>query len=226
MKKLIYILAASAIAISLAGCGNNSAADESTETAASAKANPEDTIYNQNDFAIYTVDEDLNPVKFISMLGVDVSTVEYTDEVEDFVSQFIETSTITVTEGDKENPGETIETEQVNYISYLGSRTPIINTKGILTTGLDTDDNENCSSVDDVIAAYSIDTENEEYIENKQDETGIYVIRLNFTEADDNGDIKRIISPLGTNLGSTGAKYSIRYVIRNDAVHGISYYMS
>lgn len=225
MKKFVYVLAAAMVFASLAGCGNkgNSSDTNSTETADAV--DPGSIVYNTNDFALYTTDDDLQPSKFLCMLGIDPSTIEYTDDNAEYMSQFIDTDTITVTEGDKENPGESIETEQIRYIAYTGSRNAVINVKGITTTGLDTDDNDKCSSVDDVINAYGIDTENEEYIENEETSTGSYTIRLNFSESGD-GSVERIVTPVGGDLGSSNGKYSIRFVIRNDHVHGISYYMN
>ena len=225
MKKFVYILAAAMVFASLAGCGDKSNSSDTAATETSDAADPGAIVYNTTDFALYTTDDDLQPSKFLCMLGVDPSTIDYTDDNAKYMSQFLETDTMTVREGDKENPGETLETEQIRYISYTGSRDAVVNVKGITTTGLDTDDNDKCSSADDVIKAYGIDTENEEYIENEETLTGSYTIRLNFSESSD-GSIERIVTPAGDDLGSSNGKYSIRFVIRNDHVHGISYYMS
>lgn len=222
MKKLVYVLAAAMLSVSLSGCGDSSStASSDTEYA----VDPGAIVYNTTDFALYTTDDDLQPSKFLCMLGIDASTIEYTDDDAKYMSQFIETETMTVLEGDKENPGETIETEQIRYIAYTGSRRAVINVRGITTTGLDTDDNDKCSSVDDVINAYGIDTENEEYIESSETLTDSYTIRLNFSQSND-GTIERIVTPVGGDLGATNGKYSMRFVIRNDHVHGISYYMN
>ncbi len=226
MKKFVYVLAAAMVFASLAGCGDKSNSSDTTAAETSDAANPGVITYGTTDFALYTTDDDLQPSKFLCMLGVDPSTISYTDDNAKYMSQFLETDTMTVREGDKENPGETLETEQIRYVAYTGSRDAVINVKGITTTGLDTDDNDKCSSVDDVIKAYGIDTENEEYIENEETSTGSYTIRLNFSAAKDDGSVERIVTPAGGDLGSSNGKYSIRFVIRNDHVHGISYYMN
>ena len=226
MKKFVYVLAAAMVFASLTGCGDKSNSSDATATETSDTANPGVITYGTTDFALYTTDDDLQPSKFLCMLGIDPSTIEYTDDNAKYMSQFLETDTMTVREGDKENPGETLETEQIRYVAYTGSRDAVINVKGITTTGLDIDDNDKCSSVDDVIKAYGIDTENEEYIENEETSTGSYTIRLNFSAAKDDGSVERIVTPAGGGLGSSNGKYSIRFVIRNDHVHGISYYMN
>lgn len=226
MKKFVYVLAAAMVFASLTGCGDKGNSTDASSTETSDTANSGTAVYNTNDFALYTTDEDLQPSKFLCMLGIDPSTIEYTDDNAKYMSEFIDTDTMTVKEGDKENPGETIETEKIRYIAYTGSRDAVINVKGITTTGLDIDDNDKCSSLDDVIKAYAIDTENEEYIENNETSTGSYTIRLNFSAPDENGTVERIVTPVGGDLGSSNGKYSIRFVIRNDHVHGISYYMN
>ncbi len=76
--------------------------------------------------------------------------------------------------------------------------------------------------MEDVISSYGIDTENEEYIENEVEGTGTYTIRLNFSAEEDDGSVERIVTPKGENPGTTEGKYSIRFTIRNDHVHGIS----
>ncbi|MDO5388946.1 MAG: hypothetical protein Q4F63_06905 [Clostridia bacterium] len=226
MKKLIYFLAAAAIAASLSGCNNGSDSAQSDNEAVSENKQTSSIAFSTNDFALYTTDDDLQPSKFLCMLNADPSDIHYNDKNAQYMSQFIETETIHVKEGDKENPGESVEKDLIRYINYTGSRDAVITVKGITTTGLDVDSNDKCSPVEDVITAYGIDTENEAYIEGDIFEDGSYTIRLNFTDADENGKVERIISPKDTDLSSTDAKYSIRFNIKNDYVHGISYFMN
>lgn len=219
MKKLIYILAAVMLSVSFAGCDKTSNEGNLTEEAVSNSL----VTYGQNDFALYTTDEDLQPSKFLCMLGLDASTIDYTDENAKYVAQFLETQTLKVKMGDKENPGKTIEQDQIRYINYMGSHDAVINVKGITTTGPVKED-EKCSTAEDVIKAYGIDKENEGYIEEKRDD-GSYTIRLNFTDAKDDGSVERIVSKPDADLNVTDGRYSIRFNIINEYVHGIEYYM-
>ncbi len=219
MKRFMYVLAAAMLSVSFAGCDKSGAESDNTEV--TMPSGP--VSYAQNDFALYTTNEDMEPVKFLCMLGLDASTISYEDENAKYVSEFIETQTLKVTMGDKENPGETIEQDQIRYITYKGSHEAVINVKGITTTGIVMDDDK-CSTVDEVIAAYGIDKDNEGYIETER-EDGSYAIRLNFTAEKEDGSVERIISEPGTELNVTDGKYSIRFNIINDRVHGIEYYM-
>lgn len=217
MKKLFYVFLAAMLCVSFAGCDKGE-----SDTTESAVLNAP-ISYSQNDFALYTTDDDLQPSKFLCMLGLDADMIDYTDENAEYVAQFLDTQTMTVKMGDKENPGQTIEQEQIRYINYTGSHDAVINVKGITTTGPVKEDDK-CSTVDDVIAAYGIDTETENYIESELPDGG-YVIRLNFTDADDNGNVDRIKSTLDADLNATDGRYSIRYTIVGDYVHGVEYYM-
>lgn len=219
MKRFMYVLAAAMLSVSFAGCNKSGADGDSTEV--TMPSGP--VSYAQNDFALYTTNEDLEPVKFLCMLGLDASTVKYEDEDTKYVADFIETQTFKVKIGDKENPGKTIEQDQIRYITYTGSHEAVINVKGIKTTGMIMDDDK-CSTADEVIAAYGIDKDKEGYIEEER-EDGSYAIRLNFKAENADGSVERIVSAPGTDLNVTDGKYSIRFNIINDHVHGIEYYM-
>lgn len=224
MKKLAYFLAAAMVCTALSGCSDKNPINNKTEN--TDIANPNAVVsYSLNDFALYTTDENLQPVKFLCMLGLDASTIEYTDETAKYVSQFLETDTLHIKEGDKENPGQLIEKDVIRYLSYKGSREPVINVKGITTTGLDIDNNENCSSADDVIKAYAIDTEKENYIEGEKREDGSYTIQLNFSEEKEDGSVERIITPAGQEVDQSSVKYSLRFNIIDNHVHGTNCYM-
>lgn len=179
--------------------------------------------YGQTDFALYTVDDEGLPSKFLTMLGIDESTVQYNDDSAEYMSEFIETQTLDVLVADEENPGQNSTQKQIRYIYFKGSHTPVINVKGIKTTGPVLDD-ETSSTVQDVINAYDIDTENEGYIELKR-EDGSYTIRLNFSAEDSEGKIERIKNKVDEDPAVTTAKYAIRFDIINEHVHGIEYYM-
>lgn len=223
MKKLFYILTATMIFTTFTACSDKTIEDTPTEEGTQL---PSDAIsYAVNDFALYTTDENLQPVKFLCMLGLDVSEVEYTDETAKRISEFLNTETLHIKEGDKENPGTTLEKDVIRYISYEGSHDAVINVKGITTTGI-VDEEEKCSTVKEVISAYGIDTEKEAYIEGDVREDDSYTIRLNFSTESEDGSVKRIITPTDGDLGSTDARYSIRFNILNDRVHGIEYYMA
>lgn len=219
MKKLIYILAVTVLSVSFVGCNKTGNEGNSTDETLSSGL----VAYGQNDFALYTTDENLQPSKFLCMLGLDASTIDYTDENAKYVAQFLDTQTLKVKIGDKENPGKTIEQDQIRYINYMGSHDAVINVKGITTTGPVKED-EKCSTAEDVIKAYGIDKENEGYIEEKRDD-GSYIIRLNFTDVKDDGSVERIVSAPDTDLNVTDGRYSIRFNIINEYVHGIEYYM-
>lgn len=224
MKKLAYIIAASMVFTTLSGCTDKNTVTDKTEN--TDIANPDAVVtYSLNDFALYTTDENLQPVKFLCMLGLDSSTIEYTDEAAKYVSQFLETDTLNIKEGDKENPGQTIEKNVIRYISYNGSREAVTNVKGITTTGLDIGNNDKCSSADDVIRAYAIDTEKENYIEGEKREDGSYTIQLNFSEEKEDGSVERIITPAGEEVNQSSVKYSLRFNINDNHVHGTNCYM-
>lgn len=219
MKKFMYVLATAMLCISFTGCNQSGTEAENTEI--TMPSGP--VSYTQNDFALYTTNDDMEPVKFLCMLGLDASTIEYEDEDAKYVAEFLETQTFKVKMGDKENPGETIEQDQIRYITYTGSHEAVINVKGIKTTGIVMDDDK-CSTADEVIVAYGIDKDKEGYIEEER-EDGSYAIRLNFTAEKADGSVERIVSAPGTDLNDTDGKYSIRFNIINDHVHGIEYYM-
>ncbi|MDO4300482.1 MAG: hypothetical protein Q4D26_03700 [Clostridia bacterium] len=220
MKKLVYILAATMVCTTFFGCGNKADADNAATESLQPEASKQ---YSTNDFALYTTDENLQPVKFLCMLGLDASIIDYTDESTQYISQYLDTDTMEIEEGDKENPGKKIKKDVIRYISYSGSREAVINVRGISTTG-PVPDNEKCSKEEDVINAYGIDKDNEEYIEDKIDENS-YIIRLNFTDSDENGNVERIISSKGSDITSANARYSLRFSIENGYVHGIDCYM-
>ena len=180
--------------------------------------------YAQNDFALYSTDDDMQPVKFLCMLGVDNSALNNSDdETVQYLKPFIKVETGKYKVGDKENPGKTNEEELVNYFSYLGSHKPVINVKGITTTGIVKDDDK-CSTADDVIKAYGIDKDNEEYIIS-QGENNDYTIQLNFKDSGTEGVVDRIVTKKGDDLSSANQRYSLRFNIINDHVHGIEGYM-
>ena len=166
----------------------------------------------------------MQPVKFLCMLGVDNSALNNSDdETVQYLKPFIKVETGKYKVGDKENPGKTNEEELVNYFSYLGSHKPVINVKGITTTGLVKDDDK-CSTADDVIKAYGIDNDNEEYIIS-QGENNDYTIQLNFKDSGTEGVVDRIVTKKGDDLSSANQRYSLRFNIINDHVHGIEGYM-
>ena len=219
MKKFYFILAAAMLSVSFTCCGKTD-----TEQAQAEAASKAPITYAQNDFALYSTDDDMQPVKFLCMLGVDNSALNNSDdETVQYLKPFIKVETGKYKVGDKENPGKTNEEELVNYFSYLGSHKPVINVKGITTTGIVKDDDK-CSTADDVIKAYGIDKDNEEYIIS-QGENNDYTIQLNFKDSGTEGVVDRIVTKKGDDLSSANQRYSLRFNIINDRVHGIEGYM-
>lgn len=219
MKKFYFILAAAMLSVSFTGCGKTDTDQAQAEAASKAPI-----TYAQNDFALYSTDDDMQPVKFLCMLGVDNSALNNSDdETVQYLKPFIKVETGKYKVGDKENPGKTNEEELVNYFSYLGSHKPVINVKGITTTGIVKDDDK-CSIADDVIKAYGIDKDNEEYIIS-QGENNDYTIQLNFKDSGTEGVVDRIVTKKGDDLSSANQRYSLRFNIVNDHVHGIEGYM-
>ena len=215
MKKFYFILAAAMLSGSFTGCGKTDTDQAQAEAASKAPI-----TYAQNDFALYSTDDDMQPVKFLCMLGVDNSALNNSDdETVQYLKPFIKVETGKYKVGDKENPGKTNEEELVNYFSYLGSHKPVINVKGITTTGIVKDDDK-CSTADDVIKAYGIDKDNEEYIIS-QGENNDYTIQLNFKDSGTEGVVDRIVTKKGDDLSSANQRYSLRFNIINDRVHGI-----
>ena len=219
MKKFYFILAAAMLSVSFTGCGKTDTDQAQAEAASKAPI-----TYAQNDFALYSTDDDMQPVKFLCMLGVDNSALNNSDdETVQYLKPFIKVETGKYKVGDKENPGKTNEEELVNYFSYLGSHKPVINVKGITTTGIVKDDDK-CSTADDVIKAYGIDKDNEEYIIS-QGENNDYTIQLNFKDSGTEGVVDRIVTKKGDDLSSANQRYSLRFNIINNHVHGIEGYM-
>lgn len=217
MKKFMYVLAAAMLSVSFAAC-DKGGANSATEIVQSGPIS-----FSQNDFALYTTDDELQPSKFLCMLGIDKAEIKYTDDNAKYMSDFVETKTMRTKVGDVKNPGKTLEKDIIRYINYTGSHDAVINVKGIKTTGIVMED-EKCSTAEEVIAAYGIDKDKEGYIEEKR-EDGSYAIRLNFKEETADGNVERIISTPEADLNVTDGKYSIRFNIINDRVHGIEYYM-
>lgn len=226
MKKITLTLSAMLLALVLCtACGKSDGGTADTDNSNGVNTN---ISYSVNDLAIYTTDttgDILMPSKFITMLGVDPSTVEPSDdETLNQIKQFIETDTMEIAEGDIDNPGQTLKQNVIRYYKYVGSRLPIINARNISTTGMMPED-DYCSSVEDVIEAYGIDTENEEYIENEA-EDGSYTIRLNFKDLNTNeSTLERIITPKGGKADDAEVRYTLRFTVKNDHVHGIDAYM-
>ena len=219
MKKFYFILAEAMLSVSFTGCGKTDTDQAQAEAASKAPI-----TYAQNDFALYSTDDDMQPVKFLCVLGVDNSALNNSDdETVQYLKPFIKVETGKYKVGDKENPGKTNEEELVNYFSYLGSHKPVINVKGITTTGIVKDDDK-CSTADDVIKAYGIDKDNEEYIIS-QGENNDYTIQLNFKDSGTEGVVDRIVTKKGDDLSSANQRYSLRFNIINDRVHGIEGYM-
>ncbi len=224
MKKKVLLLAGILLLSAMCACGKT---DGGTDEENAGGVNS-DISYAVTDLAIYTTEstgDALMPSKFITMLGVDPATVEPSDDEKlERVKQYVETDTMEIAEGDINNPGQTKEQSVIRYFKYIGSREPVINTKSITTTGMMPED-ENCSSVEDVIQAYGIDSENEEYIEN-EDVNGSYVIKLNFKDLNTSeGTLERIITPKGSEPEASEVRYTLRFTIQNDHVHGIDGYM-
>ena len=224
MKKTVLLLMSLLLVSALVvGCGKTEGTDGENTNGVNRNIS-----FSTNDLAIYTTEETdgiIMPSKFITMIGVDPSTVEPSDDEKlELVKQFIETDEMEISEGDIDNPGAKKTRNVIRYFKYTGSREPIINSKNITTTGMMPED-DNCSSVDDVIEAYGIDKENEEYIEN-EDENGSYVIKLNFKDLDTKeGTLERIITPKGSEAEESEVRYTLRFTIQNDHVHGIDAYM-
>ncbi len=221
MKKLLCILIASMFIIS--GCGKTEGIQPDADTTEQTDENKvmgatSPGKYTVNDFALYTLDEENYLSKVVAVLGVDPDTVEYSDDkaAEAARSVTMQSGLVKTTN----DVGKLSEQNLVNYFSYDGSRIPLANVKGIMTTGLYiTDTDKNCSKVDEVIKAYEIDVDNEEYKYNENPD-GSYTIDIYFTRSKDDGSVERIIVPKGSSVQNPG--YSIRFYISNDYVHCIS----
>lgn len=211
MKKIALFLAAMLI---FTGCANT--ADKGTEqnsgtnekTAVEVK-NPEE-VFTEGDFTMYAE----NGMAILS-LGMKKETAEdrlksFKEEIGDFKVTY---SDHVIAKPNQDSVKETL----VNYISYEGYRTPVYTSKGIYTMG-NYGKAENCSSAEDVIDKYDIDTENESYIANKNDENN-YCIELLY---DSNNE--RIITPKDTELSKGEAQKMIRFLINDGVVKGIDYY--
>ena len=191
----------------------------------SVKGTTEIGTYSENDFALFTLDEEYYPHKTVCMVGIEPEKLIIDDETAILASEGIERQA-------KEYPvtdenGRITNKRLMSYFSYSGTRVPLANSKGIFTTGKklkDTD--ENCSHADDVIKAYDIDINDEEYIAKSSSENE-YIIELYFTAPSVDGGIQRIYTPKGDNLEEQqkNARYAIRFYIYNDYVHGMDYYM-
>lgn len=221
MKKLLCILMASAFIMS--GCSNTKKPDtlaEEPQEENKVLGTTTPGTYSTNDFALYTLDDENYISNVVAVLGVDPDTVEYTDDKAEEASRgvTVNSSVIKTT-----NDAGTLKEENlISSYSFDGSRIPLSTAKGIMTTGIYiTDTDKNCSKAEDVIKAYKIDEQNEEYMTNINDD-GSYTIDLYFTRSDDKGSTERIISPKGTDISALNAGYSLRFYIMGGYVHGIS----
>ncbi len=220
MKKLLCLFMLSVLVLS--GCSKNTAGvpeDTGEEGIVNGATNPGE--YTTNDFVLFTLDDNNYPSMAVAALGVDPATVEYNDEKAEEASKGVVMDSGTVP--DTTELGEVIERPVINHFSYQGGRIPLTNSKGIVTTGIaTTDTDKNCSKADEIIKAYVIDDDNEEYITNKTDDQN-YTIDLYFTVANNKGTVERIITPKGENFEEATRKagYIMRFFIVNGYVHGI-----
>lgn len=222
MKKLLCLAMISVLILS--GCGKTDVPEDTAvvEEEGIVKGATDPGKYNINDFILYTLDDDGYPSMAVAVLGVDPETVEYSDEKAEEAAKGVIMNSGSVMRTDKE--GHAVEKNLVTDFTYQGGRIPLTNSKGIVTTGvMTTDTDKNCSKVDEVIKAYVIDEENEEYITNQNDD-GRYTIDLYFTVADNGGNVERVITPKGQDFSEATRKsgYIMRFYIVNDYVHGIS----
>ncbi len=225
MKKLLCILMASLfIAFAASGCGKTEEQNTASETAEEESARVLNALapgtYSTNDFTLYTLDDENYLSETVAALGVAPDSVEPKGDsaIEAFQGITMKTGVVRTTD----DSGRLSEHNVVNYYSYDGSRVPLATVKGVVTTGIYiTDTDKDCSTADEVIKAYEIDEENEEYKTNVNDDSN-YTIDLYFQRSTDDGSTERIVSSKGTDISALNAGYSLRFYIVNGYVHGIS----
>lgn len=236
MKRLLLILAA-VMAITMAvGCGKNDDIAQKDENG--------DIIFTQDDFAFYAMNVGENMSAVVAGLGMaeeelvyDNNTTPYLDSLD--ISTKKKKAVLSSTDFD-----EAGDYNIIYYMNYIGGHLPIATNRGIKTTGIAAEGDENCSKAEDVIKAYDIDVKKEEY---KTDETADgYTINILFkkdetvdeeamteVQTDEDGNflqpetkktIERIVSPAGTDLAGVQCTYKLRFTIKNGYVHGVDVY--
>jgi hypothetical protein len=184
MKK--FVIAAMAAACIFTGCDGTNVKDfllNDVTGENSGVVQLDNVTFNQNDFALYTGADENGNGDLIVGLGMTEDSVDYSSEPLSSYASGLEISY-------KEDTGsfnKTVDADgtihgvnRVNYIGTIGDRKTVMTAKGIKTTGLVLSDGENCSSADEVIALYDIDTEKEEYKVNVDEHSDDYCIQLYF----------------------------------------------
>lgn len=249
MKKLLCVVLAG---IFLTGCATSSKTsknDDTTEITSSevssnsADVSQMDVTYSKDDFAFYTSpDKDGNSSVIIG-LEQDEDKIAFNDEN---IVKYLSAMNYDVKDKVMKFAEDKVPTEHtvVNYVRYDGGNFPVVNVKGISTTGVYGEGNEYCSTAEDVLVAYDINRkQQEEYITNKQDDKN-YVIQLYFRKTevpleqteivtDEKGQrvqqlvykYNRIIVEKGKDLLNVPeANYSMKFIIRDGYVKGIDLY--
>ncbi len=183
MKKMIFAVIVAAVVFT--GCDGKKVKDFllTDVTSESSDAQSQDITFTQNDFALYTAADESGNGDLLVGLDMRESDVDadteplnrYISDMEIEYKEDFETMDRTV-----DANGNQHGVERVSYISYKGSRTPVMTAKGIKTTGLILSDGEGCSTADEVISLYGIDTEKEEYMDNVSEDGSEYCIQLYF----------------------------------------------
>lgn len=210
MKKIILAMLIFILAFSLCACQNKNG-DNKEE----AKENTENAqvTYSGDDLSLYYMSADNNLTNAIN-LYMRESDINYDD---DNVADIMNSCNV----GFGESNGE----RYINYIYLYGSGIPVFTAKGIHTTGLNYLDEEKCSSEEETLAAYGINTEEEEVYFKPSDSSDSKMLAIHF-KVDKDGNVNRVKYSKGKDISDfSQLEDSNAYLyleINNSKVVGVS----
>ena len=221
--KIIYTLFA--LSLCLTAC-NTKKAEEEAKTG--------EIQFEQNDFAFFTPSDDNGNGYVLMGLGI----AEENIQVNDLTMAYYEgcdydcVKKNIILAGSEDNKAEAHDV--IYHMAYKGGNLPIYTFRNISTTGYMSQSNDYCSAAEEVVSAYGIDKESENYITDKKDEDN-YTIELIFDRNaravvdDKNGkttenSVTRRKFKSGETISEDGCYCIMRFTIRDGYVHGVDMY--
>lgn len=184
---------------------------------------PNDVTFSQQDFCLYGEPDETGNSNIVIWLGMTADKIDLEDK--DFRPYYYGFDNGNGIGYEKGNDVSGAEKSVINYLNYTGAGKAIYTSKGIVTYGFEYRQDDYVSSVEDVIANYGLDKENESIYSSYTDDNNC-VISLYFN-IDSDKNVTRIISPVGTDISdikNVNADYSIRFVIIDGKVCGLQLY--
>ena len=236
MKKLLFLII---FTLCFTACGKKVEQGEDGGITASIETEEGEILFSQNDFGFYyPFEEKENGGSVIMGLGMAESSLGKGQTAQAYMEGFryeTKKESVYTSLGDGSEPKEE---ELIYYISYMGGTKPVYTYKNISTTGFLSTEDTNCSKAEDVIKAYGIDTEKEEYKEDVKDENNYNIVLLfnrnvtsNAVEEDGENNLARVnkavtrkITQKGESINQQGIYAKMRFAVKDGYVHGIDIY--